>query len=143
MPTQEERPTTLERTVALLQKRSSAEIQDLNRNVTMLLGIDSGQELDIKEIKIMLVTMDERLERLEGTSEAHTGLLNNHTDLLNTHAGTLDEHTGILNTHTTLLNEHTGILNAHTALLNEHTGILNEHTTLLRQILKRLPAKPA
>ena len=36
MPTQEERLTTLEQTVALLPKRSSAEIQDLNRNVTML-----------------------------------------------------------------------------------------------------------
>lgn len=115
MPTQEERLTTSERTVTLLQKRSSAEIQDLNRNVTMLLGIDSGQELDIKEIKIMLVTMDERLERLEGTSEAHTALLDKHTDLLNVHAG----------------------------ILNEHTGILNEHTALLRQILERLPAKPA
>ena len=56
MPTQEERLTTLEQTVALLRKRSSTEIQDLNRNVTMLLGIASGQELDIKEIKINFIT---------------------------------------------------------------------------------------
>jgi hypothetical protein len=82
MPTQEERLTTLEQTVALLRRRSSTEIQDLNRNVTMLLGIASGQELDIKEIKISFVTMDERLERLEGTSEVHTTLLNKHTELL-------------------------------------------------------------
>jgi len=51
MPTQEERLTALEQTVALLQRRSSTEMQDTNRNVTMLLGIASGQELDIKEIK--------------------------------------------------------------------------------------------
>jgi len=29
-------------------------MQDTNRNVTMLLGIASGQELDIKEIKTTL-----------------------------------------------------------------------------------------
>jgi len=62
MPTQEERFTTLEQTVALLQKRSSTEVQDLNRNVTMLLGIASGQELDIKEVKIKLATMGEQLD---------------------------------------------------------------------------------
>jgi len=54
MPTQEERLTALEQTVSLLQRRSSTEMQDTNRNVTMLLGIASGQELDIKEIKTTL-----------------------------------------------------------------------------------------
>ena len=82
MPTQEERLTTLEQTVALLQKRSSGEVQDLNRNVTMLLGIASGQELDVKEIKIKLATMDDRLERLETKSDAQTRLLADHTQLL-------------------------------------------------------------
>jgi len=82
MPTQEERLTTLEQTVALLQKRSSSEVQDLNRNVTMLLGIASGQELDVKEIKIKLATMDDRLERLETKSDAQTRLLADHTQLL-------------------------------------------------------------
>lgn len=69
MPTQEERLTTLEQTIALLRKRSSTEIQDLNRNVTMLLGIASGQELDIKEIKVSLATIEEHLNE-------HTTLLN-------------------------------------------------------------------
>lgn len=62
MPTQEERLTTLEQTVALLRKRSSTEVQDLNRNVTMLLGIASAQELDIKEIKVSLATIEEHLD---------------------------------------------------------------------------------
>ena len=82
MPSQEERLTTLVQTVALLRKRSSTEIQDLNRNVTMLLGIASGQELDIKEIKVGLATIEERLDE-------HTGLLNEHKAIL-------DEHTMLL-----------------------------------------------
>ena len=66
MPTPEERLTTLEKTVALLQKRSSeADIQELNRNVTMLPGIVSSQQLDIKEIKISLVTVEGRLDTVE------------------------------------------------------------------------------
>lgn len=60
MPTQEERLNTLEQTVALLQKRSSADVQDLNRNVTMVLGIASGQELDVKEIKVKLALMSDQ-----------------------------------------------------------------------------------
>lgn len=120
MPTQDERFTTLEQTVALLQKRSSASIQDLNRNVTMLLGIASGQELDIKEIKIKLATMSEQ-------QDAQTVALN--------------EHSAILRGHSTILNEHSALLKEHSAILNEHTVLLNEHTALLRQILERLPAK--
>ena len=66
MPTPEERLTTLEKTVALLPKRSSeADIQELNRNVTMLPGIVSSQQLDIKEIKISLVTVEGRLDTVE------------------------------------------------------------------------------
>lgn len=98
MPTQEERLTTLEQTVALLRKRSSSEIQDLNRNVTMLLGIASGQELDIKEMKVSLVTIEDRQ----------------------------DEHTMLLNEHTGILNEHTAILNEHTALLHQILARLPE-----------------
>ena len=74
MPTQEERFTALEQTLAFLQRRSGVEIQDLNRNVTMLLGVASGQELDIKEIKISLVTIRDRLDVVEqrlGTIEQH------------------------------------------------------------------------
>jgi uncharacterized coiled-coil protein SlyX len=64
MATSEERLTTLEKTVALLQKSSSTGIQELNRNVTMLLGIASSQQLDIKEIKISLITVEERLDTM-------------------------------------------------------------------------------
>lgn len=82
MPTQDERLTTLEQTVAPLQKKSSTNIQDLNRNVTMLLGIASGQELDIKEIKIKLVTMGEQLDEHSAILREHTAIFNKHSALL-------------------------------------------------------------
>jgi hypothetical protein len=89
MPTQDERLTTLEQTVALLQKKSSANIQDLNRNVTMLLGIASGQELDIKEIKIKLATMSEQ-------QDAQTVTLNEYAVILREHSTILNEHSALL-----------------------------------------------
>lgn len=89
MPTQDERLTTLEQTVALLQKRSSANIQDLNRNVTMLLGIASGQELDIKEIKIKLATMSEQ-------QDAQTVTLNEYAVILREHSTILNENSALL-----------------------------------------------
>ena len=40
MPTQEERLATLERTVALLQKKlNDADVESVNHNATMLLGL--------------------------------------------------------------------------------------------------------
>jgi len=79
----------LEQTVALLQKKSSANIQDLNRNVTMLLGIASGQELDIKEIKIKLATMSEQ-------QDAQTVTLNEYAVILREHSTILNEHSALL-----------------------------------------------
>lgn len=70
MATSEERLTTLEKTVALLQKSSSTGIQELNRNVTMLLGMASSQQLDIKEIKISLITVEERLDTMSQRIES-------------------------------------------------------------------------
>ncbi|MDQ6642911.1 MAG: hypothetical protein M3Y76_00485 [Chloroflexota bacterium] len=70
MATSEERLTTLEKTIALLQKSSSTDIQKLNRNVTMLLGIASSQQLDIKEIKISLITVEERLDTMSQRIES-------------------------------------------------------------------------
>lgn len=70
MLTPEERLTTLEKTVALLQKSSSTSTQDLSRNLTMLLDIVSSQQMDIKEIKISQVTVEERLDMIERRIES-------------------------------------------------------------------------
>ncbi len=78
MPTQEERLTTLEKTVAFLQKSSSTDTQELNRNVTIFLGILSSQQLDIKEIKISQITVEERLntlsQRIDGFEQRFVSL---------------------------------------------------------------------
>lgn len=102
MPTQEERLTTLEKTVALLQKSASSDVQELSRNVTMLLGIVSSQQLDVKEIKISQITAEERLgsmdQRMESgfeTLEKRLGTVENGFDALNTK---LDQMLGLLTT---------------------------------------------
>lgn len=65
MPTQEERLNTLERSVALLEKRfNDADIQSVNHNATMLLGLAYKQQSDIKEIKINLITMDQQISEI-------------------------------------------------------------------------------
>ena len=61
MPTQEERLSTLEQTVPVLRKG----IQDLNHNATILLGITSEQGKDIREIKVSLTVLTERLGSFE------------------------------------------------------------------------------
>ena len=92
MPTPEERLTTLEKTVALLQKRSSeADIQELNRNVTMLLGIVSSQQLDIKEIKINQVTVEERLDTMSQRMESGFVTVEKRLVALEGRFGTLEE----------------------------------------------------
>ncbi|GAC1365063.1 MAG: hypothetical protein NVS2B12_14970 [Ktedonobacteraceae bacterium] len=70
MPTQEERINALERTVTLLEKRfNDADIQSVNHNATMLLGLSYKQQADIREIK--------------NTQSEHTTILNEHTLKLN------------------------------------------------------------
>jgi flagellar capping protein FliD len=71
--THDDRFSTLEKTVTLLQRQSGSSIQELNRNTTMLLGVVSSQQLDIKEIKISQIITEERLgsidQRITGLEE--------------------------------------------------------------------------
>jgi hypothetical protein len=105
MPSQEDRLTALERKVAALElrrlydERKAEEstpveqvqnLREINENMTILLGIASGQEGSIKAlegdvsaIKARLGNVERRLDRLDTTSEAQTALLNQHTTLLN------------------------------------------------------------
>ena len=96
MPTQEERLTTLEKTVALLQKSSSNSIQELSRNVTMLLGIVSSQQLDIKEIKISQVTAEERLDMMDRRMESGFETLGKRLGTMESRFGTVEKRLGTL-----------------------------------------------
>lgn len=125
MPTQEERLNTLERTVALLEKKfNNADLQNINHNATMLLGLTYKQQADINEIKINLNEHTSRLDNLEAKSDKHTETLNEHTLLLNEHTSKLDN-----------LEQHFKQLEAKS---DKHTETLNEHTKLLTQMLALL-----
>jgi uncharacterized coiled-coil protein SlyX len=132
MTTSEERLTTLEKTVSLLQKSSSGGIQELNRNVTMLPGMLSSQQLDIKEIKISQIDVEERLNDMNQRMESGFETLEKRLGALESRFETVNSR---LDAHTTLLNEHTTVL-------KEHTGRFDHIDTLLAQILTRLPEKP-
>lgn len=61
MATQEERLTTLEQE----QAKYSEAVSDLNHHVTILTGIMSREEWDIREMKSSLRTIDGRLSSFE------------------------------------------------------------------------------
>jgi len=75
MPTQEERRSVTERSIATL----NAVISDITHNETMLLGMVIKQEENIREIKPGLVALNERLSTFEQSVNSrfdeHTALL--------------------------------------------------------------------
>ena len=97
MSTQEDRIAALERKVAALELRrlyderkaeesippaQAHNLREINENMTVLLGVISSQEGDIKaikedvsNIKDNLEGVEQRLDRLETKSDEHTTLL--------------------------------------------------------------------
>ncbi len=80
MATQEDRLATVERKVAALELRRlyderkaeestpsalGVNLREMNENMTILLGIASGQEQNIKEMAGDIATIKERSERVE------------------------------------------------------------------------------
>src|SRR5216683_6861444 len=137
---------TLEERVADLEKNTAESIQNLNANVTILLGVTQSQGQDIKRILYRMNIMDGRLDIMGG----RLGILDQRVEKLDNRVEKLDnrlisEEQDVSQMEVTL-NEHTSILTEHTATLNEHTSILTGHTArfdrvenLLAQILTRLP----
>jgi uncharacterized coiled-coil protein SlyX len=106
MPTQEERLSTLEETVTVLGKG----IDDLNHNVTILLGVTSEHGKDIRGIKVNLTALTERVgafeqnvnsrfEALDGRFEALDGRF----EALDGRFGALDGRFGALDGHFEML----------------------------------------
>ncbi len=115
MPTQEERINTLEKTVALLQKKfNDADIQSVNHNSAMLLGLVYKQQSDIREIKTTL--------------SEHTEILSEHTTVLTKHTSKLEN-----------IEQHIQQLEVKS---DKHTELLNENTKLLTQLVVLL-TKPS
>jgi uncharacterized coiled-coil protein SlyX len=69
MPTQEERVFTLEQS----QAKFAESITDLNHHVTMMTGIMSREEWDIREIKTSLRSVDGRLDSFDRRLESLEG----------------------------------------------------------------------
>jgi len=62
MPTQEERLTALEQA----QAKFGEAVNDLNHHVTILIGVASREEWDIRELKGSFRAIDGRMGSLEG-----------------------------------------------------------------------------
>ncbi len=104
MTTQEDRLATVERKIAALELRRmyderkaeentpsalGVNFREINENMTILLGIASAQEQNIKEtqediknIKERLDTVDGRLDIIDGRLGAVENTLSDHTSLL-------------------------------------------------------------
>ncbi len=74
MPTQEERLTALEQA----QAKFGEAVNDLNHHVTILIGVASREEWDIRELKSSFRAIEGRMGSLEGrmgSLEGHLGSL--------------------------------------------------------------------
>ena len=91
MPTQEERLSAVEQVVTVLGKG----IRDIHYNETILLGLVSEQGKDIREIKISLGVLNERLDASEQGVDnrfgALDGRLNSFEQGVDSHFGTLEQ----------------------------------------------------
>ncbi len=95
MPTQEERLSALEQTVTVLSKG----MRDLNYNATILLGVTSEQGKDIREIKVSLAALNERLGAFEQNVNSRFGTLEGRFETLEGRFGTLEGRFGTLEGH--------------------------------------------
>jgi hypothetical protein len=115
MPTQEERLSALEQTVAAF----SRDIRDISHNETILLGMAMKQQEQTREIRSSLASLSEHIDIFEQSVNSRFGVLET----------TLNEH---IDTFEQSVNSRFGVLET----------TLNEHTAVLAQILARLPEKP-
>lgn len=145
MPTQEERLTTVEQSVTILQKG----MRDINHNSTILLGVVSEQGKDIREIKARLADMSERLDIFEQSTNAHFEMqgkrieanskqIEANTKLLAEHSEILAEHSKILAKHSEILAEHGEILAKHSEILADHGRKLDQILLILNTLVSRL-----
>jgi chromosome segregation ATPase len=87
MPTQEERLSTLEQTVTVLSKG----IRDIHYNETILLGLVSEQGKDIREMKVSISALNERLDVFEQSVTIRFDTLEGRFDTLEGRFGSLEQ----------------------------------------------------
>jgi len=89
MPTQEERLAALEQKFANFQQETAKNIQEIEENTTIMLGVIRSQGRDIRKIFERLETIDNHLETIDN----HLNTIDQRLDRLETK---FDEHTGLL-----------------------------------------------
>jgi hypothetical protein len=98
MPTQDERLSTVEQSVAVLRKG----MVDIHHNETVLLGVMAEQGKDIREMKVSLAVLNEglgafeqgvndRFEALEGHLGPFEQNVNDHFEVLEGHLGSFEQ----------------------------------------------------
>jgi hypothetical protein len=87
MPTQEERLSTLEQTVAVLNRG----IWDINHNETMLLGMFIKQDENIQEVKSSLAALSGHLNTFEQNVNSHFGALDGRIGALDDRFGAFEQ----------------------------------------------------
>lgn len=80
MPTQEERLSTVEQSVVVLRKG----IADIQHNETVLLGVMAEQGKDIREMKVSLAVLNERVGAFEQG-------VHDHFEVLEAHLGSFEQ----------------------------------------------------
>ena len=108
MPTQEERLSTVEQSVVVLRKG----IADIHHNETILLGVMAEQGKDIREMKVSLTVLNDRVDAFEQGVHARF-------EALEGHLGTIEQ--------------------SMTTRFGEQDKKLDDLGRLLLQVLDRLP----
>src|SRR5258706_16316433 len=106
MPTQEERLSALEQTVAVLNRG----IWDISHNETILLGMAIKHDENIREVKSSLATLSEHLKTFEQSVNGRFGAIDGHVGALDAHVGALNAHVGALDNRVVSLEAHVGVL---------------------------------
>jgi hypothetical protein len=126
MPTQDERLSTVEQSVAVLRKG----MVDIHHNETVLLGVMAEQGKDIREMKVSLAVLNERLGAFEQG-------VNTRFEALEGHLGPFEQN----------VNDHFGVLEGHLSSFEQSVNTrfgeqdkkLDDLGRLLLQVLDRLP----
>ena len=126
MPTQEERLSTVEQSVAVLRKG----LVDVHHNETILLGLISEQGKDIREMKVSLAALNERVGTFEqGVDERF--------EVLEGHLGPFEQ--GVREHFETLEGHLSSFEQSVTIRSGEQDKKLDDLGRLLLQVLDRLP----
>jgi hypothetical protein len=126
MPTQDERLSTVEQSVAVLRKG----IADIHHNETVLLGVMAEQGKDIREMKVSLAVLNERVGAFEQG-------VNDHFEVLESHSGPFEQN---VNNRFEVLEGHLGSFEQSVnTRFGEQDKKLDDLGRLLLQVLDRLP----